>query len=149
LPTMSPTNSGIMAPQPCRRRGVSGFPTCERYALIPNSLNLLRRVWALYTAVICSWRRYGSFHSCSCPIGEMRKSHKASCLVVVTRGWPLRGRSLVFPNCTRRPCRRWRVVWWTPRAVATPCWVAPWRSIVTARLLHSSFLKRGIRQHHF
>jgi hypothetical protein len=27
-----------------RRRGVSGFPTCGRYALIPNSLSLLRTV---------------------------------------------------------------------------------------------------------
>jgi hypothetical protein len=36
----------------------------------------------------------------------------------------------------------------TPRAVATSCWVAPWRSIVTARF-RSSLLKRGILQQHF
>jgi hypothetical protein len=30
-----------------------------------------------YTVVRCSWRRYGSFYSCSCPIAKMRKSHKA------------------------------------------------------------------------
>jgi hypothetical protein len=30
-----------------------------------------------YTVVMCSWHRYGSFYSCSCPIAEMRKSHKA------------------------------------------------------------------------
>jgi hypothetical protein len=29
-----------------------------------------------YTVDMCSWRRYGSFYSCSCPIAEMRKSHK-------------------------------------------------------------------------
>jgi hypothetical protein len=39
-----------------------------------------------------------------------------------------------FPNCTRRPCKRWTAVWRTHRAVATSCWVAPWRSLVTARL---------------
>jgi hypothetical protein len=59
-----------------RRRGVSGFPTCGRYALIPNSLSIVHSL-STYTVVMCSWRRYGSFYSCSCPIVAMRKSHKA------------------------------------------------------------------------
>jgi hypothetical protein len=60
-----------------RRRGVSGFPTCGRYALIPNYLSLFRSL-STYMVVMCSWRRYGSFYSCSCLIAEIRKSHKAA-----------------------------------------------------------------------
>jgi hypothetical protein len=92
-------------------------------------------VMAVSTAVRVWLRRYVSLI-------------RRPCLAIVTRRRPLRGRSLMFPNSTRRPCRRWTVVWWTPRAVATSCWVAPWRSIVTARL-RSSLLKRGILQQHF
>jgi hypothetical protein len=52
--------------------------------------------------------RYGSFYSCSCPIAEMRKSHKAV-LSGSCDTWTAAPCSIVFPNCTRRPCRRWTV----------------------------------------
>ena len=126
-----------------RRRGVSGFPTCGRYALIPNYLSLLRTVWALIRWLCVPGVVMAVSTAVRVRLWRCVSLIRRSCLAVVTRGRPLRGRSLVFPNCTRRPYRRRTVVWWTTRAVATSCWVAPWRSIVTA-WLRSSLLKRGI-----
>jgi hypothetical protein len=147
LPTLSPPNSGIMAPQPlhackssARSKWISNMwticPDTKFSESIAHSLSTYTWlcvpcvVMAVSTAVRVWLRRCVSLI-------------RRPCLAIVTRRRPLRGRSLVFPNSTRRPCRRWTVVWWTPRAVATSCSVVHWRSIVTARL-RSSLLKRGI-----